>query len=67
MGNIYSCFTNHKSCILCHEQFTEHYIMCAVCNKTMHDECEHIFNRRYYSDCCPVCRQVKPIYYKYSV
>ena len=66
MGNIYSCLTNHKSCALCRERFTEDYIMCAVCNKTIHDECEYIHNRRYYTDCCPMCRKVNPIYYKFS-
>ena len=67
MGNIYSCFTNNKSCVICHERFTEYYIMCAVCNKTMHDECEYNFNRRYYTDNCPICGQANPIYYKFSV
>jgi transcription elongation factor Elf1 len=42
-------------------------MMCAVCNKTIHDECEYKFNRRYYANSCPVCGQVNPIYYKYKV
>ena len=67
MGNIHSCFRHNKSCVLCHERFTEYYIMCAVCNKTIHDECEYNFNRRYYTDNCPICGQANPIYYKFSV
>ena len=33
----------------------------------MHDECEYTYNRRNYSDCCPVCGQVNRIYYKFDV
>ena len=67
MGKVLSCLRNHKSCVLCHERITEYYIMCAICNKPMHDECEYIFNRRNYSDCCPACGKVNRIYYKYIV
>lgn len=67
MGNIHSCFTHHKACVLCHERFTEYYIVCANCKKTMHDECEYTFNRRNYSDCCPACGQEARIYYKFDV
>ncbi len=67
MGNIHSCFANHKSCVLCHERFTEYYIVCANCKKTMHDECEYTYNRRNYSDCCPACGQEARIYYKFDV
>lgn len=66
MGNI-SCFTSYKSCILCRERFTEYYIMCANCNKMMHDECEYTYNRRNGCDCCPICGQLNRIYYQFSV
>ncbi len=67
MGNIHMCFKNHQFCIICQDKFTEYYIMCANCKKTMHDECEYTYNRQNYTDYCPGCNQESRMYYKFDV
>ena len=67
MGNILLCFKPRKLCIICQKQFTEYYIVCAICKQSMHDECEYAFNKTHNSDFCPGCRRETHMYYKFDV